>query len=36
MMSEEQWVEPYLVGETEVFGENLFQRHFVHEKSYIT
>jgi hypothetical protein len=25
-----------LAGETEVFGENLFQLHFVHHKSQLT
>jgi hypothetical protein len=25
-----------LAGETEVFGENLSQRHFVHHKSHLT
>jgi hypothetical protein len=36
MMTVEQLVEWRLVGETEVFGENLPQRHFVHNKSHMT
>jgi hypothetical protein len=32
MMSVEQWVEWELAGETEVFGENLSQYHFDHNK----
>jgi hypothetical protein len=36
MMSVEQSVEWELSGETEVLGENLPQRHFVHHKSLIT
>jgi hypothetical protein len=32
----EQLVEWRLAGETEVFGENLPQRHFVHHKSNMT
>jgi hypothetical protein len=31
----EQSVKCELAGETEVFGENLLQYHFVHHKSYI-
>jgi hypothetical protein len=31
----EQLVEWRLAGETEVFGENLPQRHFVHHKSHM-
>jgi hypothetical protein len=34
-MSVEQMVEWELVGETEVLGENLIQRHFVHHKSHM-
>jgi hypothetical protein len=26
----------WLAGETEVLGENLLQRHFVHQKSHMT
>jgi hypothetical protein len=36
MMSVEQSVEWELVGETEVLGENLPQRHFAHHKSHMT
>jgi hypothetical protein len=36
MMSVEQSVESELAGETEVLGENLPQRHFVHHKSPLT
>jgi hypothetical protein len=36
MMIVEQLVEWRLVGETEVLGENLSQRHFVHHKSHMT
>jgi hypothetical protein len=36
MMIVEQFVEWELVGETEVFGENLPQCHFVHHKSHMT
>jgi hypothetical protein len=32
----EQSVEWRLEGETEVLGENLTQRHFVHHKSHLT
>jgi hypothetical protein len=35
-MSVEQSVETELVGETEVLGENLPQRHFVHHISHMT
>jgi hypothetical protein len=36
MMNVEQSVESELAGETEVLGENLPQRHFVHNKSHMT
>jgi hypothetical protein len=36
MMSVEQSVEWELAGETELLGENLLQRHFVHHKSHMT
>jgi hypothetical protein len=29
-------VESRLAGKTEILGENLFQRHFVHHKSHLT
>jgi hypothetical protein len=32
----EQLVEWRLAGETEVLGENLLRRHFVHHKSHMT
>jgi hypothetical protein len=32
----EQLVERRLAGETEVLGENLPQRHFVHHKAHMT
>jgi hypothetical protein len=32
----EQLVERRLAGETEVLGENLPQRHFVHHKTHMT
>jgi hypothetical protein len=32
----EQLVELRLAGETEVLGENLLQRHFVHHKTHLT
>jgi hypothetical protein len=34
-MSVEQSVEWELAGETEVLGENLHQRHYVHHKSHM-
>jgi hypothetical protein len=36
MMNPEQSVEWELAEETEVLGENLPQRHFVHHKSHMT
>jgi hypothetical protein len=36
IMMMEKLVEWRLTGETEVLGENLPQRHFVHHKSYLT
>jgi hypothetical protein len=36
MVIVEQLVECRLAGETEVLGENLHQRHFVHHKSHMT
>jgi hypothetical protein len=36
MMSVEQSVEWEFAGQTEVLGENLHQRHFVHNKSHMT
>jgi hypothetical protein len=35
MVIVEQLVEWRLAGETEVLGENLHQRHFVHHKSHM-
>jgi hypothetical protein len=36
MMNVKQSVEWELAGETEVLGENLPQRHFIHHKSHMT
>jgi hypothetical protein len=36
IMMMENLVEYRLVGETEVLGENLPQRHFIHHKSHLT
>jgi hypothetical protein len=36
MVIVEKLVEYRLAGETEVLGENLPQRHFVHHKSHLT
>jgi hypothetical protein len=36
MVIVEKLVELRLAGETEVLGENLSQRHFVHHKSHMT
>jgi hypothetical protein len=36
MVIVEKLVESTLAGETEVLGENLPQRHFVHHKSHMT
>jgi hypothetical protein len=36
MMIVDQLVEYELAGETEVFGENLLQRYFVHHRSHMT
>jgi hypothetical protein len=36
IMMMEKLVEWKLAGETEVLGENLPQRHFVHHKSHLT
>jgi hypothetical protein len=36
IMMMENFVEWRLARETEVLGENLYQRHFIHHKSYLT
>jgi hypothetical protein len=36
MVIVEELVEIRLAGETEVFGENLFQLNYVHHKSHMT
>jgi hypothetical protein len=36
MVMVKQLVEQRLAGDTEVLGENLPQRHFVHHKSHMT
>jgi hypothetical protein len=36
MMNVKEFVEWKLAGESEVFGENLPQYHFVHHKSHMT
>jgi hypothetical protein len=36
MVIVEKFMEGRLTGETEILGENLLQRHFVHHKSHMT